>query len=205
VPDWPANPMLFVETLERLNVFDVPAVTAEDLGRGRSYTARRLRAADLGTADVTIAIAPLEPADAVRALQLLNKTNQMNLTTRRLADGEFAAERARANWAAWVVRVADRYADYGLTGLFALEFDGDACAMTDFVMSCRVMSRGVEERMLRIAADEARARGCTFVAAHFVRTERNEPMHRFLVERSGLASADGARFVLVTGEQRLPA
>ena len=54
-----------------------------------------------------------------------------------------AAERARENWAAWVVRVSDRYADYGLTGLFALEFDGDACTMTDLVMSCRVMSRGV--------------------------------------------------------------
>jgi FkbH-like protein len=194
VPDWPANPMLFVEALERLNVFDVPAVTAEDLGRGRSYSARRLRAADHGTADVTIAIAPLEPADAVRALQLLNKTNQMNLTTRRLGDGEFAAERARENRAAWVVRVADRYADYGLTGLFALEFDGDACTMTDFVMSCRVMSRGVEERMIAAAADAAARRGCAVLRLRLRATERNEPMQRFLRERSGLTTVDGIEY-----------
>ena len=199
VPDWPANPMLFVETLERLNVFDVPAVTAEDLGRGRSYTARRLRAADAGDDEVAIAIAPLEAADAARALQLLNKTNQMNLTTRRLGDVEFATERARENWAAWAVRVADRYADYGLTGLFALEFDGDACAMTDFVMSCRVMSRGVEERMLAAATDAAARRGCAVLRLRLRATDRNEPMQRFLRERSGLATADGVEYARPTG------
>jgi len=198
VPDWPANPMLYVEALDRLNAFDVPAVTAEDLGRGRSYTARRLRAADPGDDEVTIAIAPLELADAARALQLLNKTNQMNLATRRLGDAEFAKERARDDWAVWVVRVADRYADYGLTGLFALEFTGDECTMTDFLMSCRVMSRGVEERMLAAATEAAAQRGCALLRLRLQLTDRNEPMLRFLRERSGLATTDGIKYERAT-------
>jgi FkbH-like protein len=199
VPEWPANPMLFVEALGRLNAFDVPAVTAEDLGRGRSYAARRLRAADPGDDGVTITIEPLGAADAVRALQLLNKTNQMNLTTRRLGEREFAAERARSDWGAWVVRVADRFADYGLTGFFALEFGPQACAMTDFVMSCRVMARGVEERMLAAAAEAAAERGCPLLRLRFGPTERNEPMRRFLHERSGLTTTDGVEYARPSG------
>lgn len=208
VPEWPANPLLYVDALRRIDLFDVPEVTDEDLSRSRTYAAARAFRASGVKAELAtrIDVRPLDASDFPRALQLLNKTNQMNLATRRFVADELRAWLAAGERTAWTVRVSDAYGDYGLTGVLMLDFGAEECRITDFAMSCRVMSRGVEERMLRVAADEARARGCRVVAAHFLPTERNEPMRRFLVERSGLASADGTRFVLATsGEERMPA
>jgi FkbH-like protein len=198
VPDWPSNPMLFVDAIRRLNVFDVAAVTDEDLLRARSYAAQRARRAAppnaAGEPDVRIDIRPLTEADLIRTLQLLNKTNQMSLTTRRLGRSELDAMASSPERGVWTVRVADRFAEYGLTGAFALEFDGSRCAVTDFVMSCRVMARGVEQKMLDRAAAEAAERGCSRLTLGFVPTDRNEPMRRFLVEADGLVGEDGLAF-----------
>ena len=80
----------------------------------------------------------------------------------------------------------------------ALEFTGDECTMTDFVMSCRVMSRGVEERMLAAATEAAAQRGCALLRLRLQLTDRNEPMLRFLRERSGLATTDGIKYERAT-------
>lgn len=205
VPDWPANPLLYVDALRRIDLFDVPFVTDEDLARARTYAATRSLRAGVPHDRVTrVDVRPLSAADAPRALQLLNKTNQMNLTTRRFTATDLQPWLAQTDRAAWVVRVADEYADYGLTGAFALQFEGAVCTVTDLVMSCRVMGRGVEKRMLERAMDEARARGCVRVEAWFVPTQRNEPMRRFLAERSGLT--DGGDGCFSAGlDARVPA
>jgi FkbH-like protein len=193
VPAWPANPMLFVEALRRLDVFDVPEVTDEDLTRARSYVASR--AATDARADARIDVRPAAPADIGRVVQLLNKTNQMNLTTRRLTDEALRSWLAAGDRALWTVRVSDAFADYGLTGVLSLDFAAGRCEVADFVMSCRVISRGVEERMLAVAREQARDRGAQTLVLRFVPTARNQPMRRFLVDRSGLhADADGVTF-----------
>jgi len=195
VPDWPANPLLFVDALWRMNAFAVPAFTDEDLLRARGYAAQRLRSASSpGDDEVAIEIRRLEPADMPRTLQLLNKTNQMNATTRRFTEEDLANLAASASRELWTVRVRDRFAEYGLTGAIVVEFTGRVCTVSDFVMSCRVMSRGVEERMLDRAREAGTAHGCTELRLRFVPTERNEPMRRFLIERSGLRSGDGLEF-----------
>jgi FkbH-like protein len=205
VPEWPANPMLFVDALRRLNLFDVIAVTEEDVLRSRSYIANRMRnSAGTGAAQdaqVRIDIAQLADADVVRTLQLLNKTNQMNLTTRRFTEAELRAFRGSEGNEVWTARVTDRFADYGLTGAFALRFSASECTLTDFVMSCRVLSRGVEERMLECARAEAAKRGCARLRASFVQTSRNEPMRRFLVERSGMHDQGASHYVDILSER----
>jgi FkbH-like protein len=195
VPEWPANPLLYVEALRSLSVFDVPEVSAEDLGRSRSYAAARAlrEAGEPPPLETRVDIRALEPSDVGRTVQLLNKTNQFNLTTRRLTEPELRAWLESGSRTLHTVRVADAFADYGLTGVLSLEFEPPVCRIVDFAMSCRVLARGVEERMVQIAAEEARAHGCERLEARFLPTERNEPMRRFLVERSGLeAGADGA-------------
>ena len=198
VPEWPANPLLYVEALRALNVFDVPKVSAEDLGRGRSYAAARAlrEAGDRVPLETRVDVRALEPSDVGRTVQLLNKTNQFNLTTRRLTEPELRAWLESGLRALHTVRVADSFADYGLTGVLSLEFDPPVCRIVDFAMSCRVLARGVEERMLQRAAAEARAHGCERLEARFVPTERNEPMRRFLVERSGLDAGPDGMFSL---------
>jgi FkbH-like protein len=200
VPEWPANPMLYVNALRGLSIFDVPDITDEDLARARTYVAARTVHESPAAIETRIEVSKARPDDMVRVLQLLNKTNQVNLATRRFADGELTAWLAGGRRDLWTFRLADRFADYGIVGVLSLEFRGGACTIVDFVMSCRVMSRGVEERMLQTARQEARANGCDIIEAQFVPTERNEPMRRFLTERSGLATQDGSHFFTTAGE-----
>ena len=141
VPEWPANPLLYVEALRGLNVFDVPEVSAEDLGRSRSYAAARAlrEAGDAAPLETRVDVRALEPSDVGRTVQLLNKTNQFNLTTRRLTEPELRAWLEAGSRSLHTVRVADAFADYGLTGVLSLEFAPTVCRIVDFAMSCRVL------------------------------------------------------------------
>jgi FkbH-like protein len=85
----------------------------------------------------------------------------------------------------WTFRVSDRFGDSGLTGIISVEVEGDAARIVDFVMSCRVMGRKVEEAMLHVAIAFARARlPGRSVVAEFIPTDRNRPCLEFL-RRSG--------------------
>jgi FkbH-like protein len=195
VVDWPVNPMRSVDVLRGLNVFDVPEVTDEDLARGRTYAGARTALAAPGPVETTVDVRPFDEKDIPRVVQLMNKTNQVNLTTRRVTEEALRAWLAEGERAMWSVRVRDAFADYGLVGVLAVEISAGAATVTDFLMSCRVIARGVEDAMLRTALEHARARGCPRLALPFVPTDRNEPMRRFLASRGDLVAREGGGFV----------
>jgi FkbH-like protein len=103
----------------------------------------------LKTLGIRVTVARLDSANLVRAAQLLNKTNQLNLTTRRLTEPELLAWSQHADREFWTITVADRFGDAGLTGLLGMEYEGELAHVVDFVLSCRVMGRKVEETMPR--------------------------------------------------------
>src|SRR5690606_14492963 len=109
--------------------------------------------------DTRVTIEPLSPANLQRAAQLLNKTNQMNLSTRRMAAPEFAAWAARPGHHAWTVRASDRFGVSGLTGFATLALRDGEAVVVDFVLSCRVMGRQIEDAMLGWLAGQAQQRG----------------------------------------------
>ena len=147
----------------------------------------------------------LTSATLDRATQLFNKTNQMNLSTRRLANTELMAWAAADDHSVLTCRVADRFGDSGLTGLVGLEFEGPRARLVDFVLSCRVMGRNVEETLLHVAAAHARARGAAELVAEFRPTSRNAPCLEFF-RRSGFRAESDGRFVwgLSTRYERPP-
>ena len=118
-----------------------------------------------------------------RVLQLTQKTNQFNFTTRRLAALPAGLE-------ARVTHVADRYGDYGLVGVALVRETADALELDNLLMSCRTLGRGVEARMLAQVGELALARAKAWVRIGFVPTERNEPARKFL-EAHGLLPAGG--------------
>ena len=194
VPDLPEDPMLYVKTLLSLNVFDAPALTAEDAERTKMYVTDRQRTAlktEIGSLDawlqtlgVVVTIAPLTASTLPRAAQLFNKTNQLNLSTRRMTDAELLAWASAPGHALWTVSVRDKFGDLGLTGLISLE--SDAGIIRDYVLSCRVMGRKVEETMLAYVVEQARAAGLEQVTATYVPTAKNKPtLDTFM--RSGFA------------------
>jgi FkbH-like protein len=140
----------------------------------------------LASLGLRVSVDRLRRENLARATQLLNKTNQMNPTTRRMTEVQYLAW-AEEDHHVFVFRVADRFDDYGLTGLASLAAADSRGEIADFVLSCRVLGRGVEQAMLHTLIAYGRALGLQELRATLVPTERNAPCARFFAENSGFA------------------
>jgi FkbH-like protein len=187
VPELPAAPELFAQALADSGWFDAVAFTAEDALRTAHYAADAQRrqaqetAADIdGFLDglaMELDIAPLDRLSLARATQLINKTNQFNLTTRRTTETEMAAFAADPERAVLVARLRDRFGDNGLISVAIArlaESDGaPALDIETWVMSCRVFGRRVEFAMRDALAEAARAKGARWLLGRYRPTQRN--------------------------------
>jgi FkbH-like protein len=204
VPEWPEDKLLYAQALLELRCFDVPHLSGEDRARVDLYAAERERkhalarfaSADewLESLDTRVRFSTLDAGTLPRAADLLNRTNQLNLRTRRLTQDELRAWAAAPGREVWVVHVSDRFGEAGLVGLVGLERSGGTATLVDFLLSCRVLGRQVEEAMVWAAVHRAREGGARRLLAPFFRTPKNEPCFSFFM-RSGLEHADGAGFV----------
>ncbi|MFO0860979.1 MAG: HAD-IIIC family phosphatase [Phycisphaerales bacterium] len=214
VPEWPADKMLYTQALHALRLFDRPGVTDEDLGRTEMYVAERQRTESksssgsmedwLASLQLKVTYEPLGPGNIKRAAQLFNKTNQMNLTTRRMTEAELLAWGTQPNHAMYAYRVADRFGDYGLTGLASVEVNGGEATVTDFLLSCRVMGRGVEKGMLTTLLDFARKLGAKKTTAKYIETKRNKPCLDYFKDESGMPRNEAATEFWWTHDQDFP-
>jgi FkbH-like protein len=197
VPEWPEDKLYFRRALKSLTCFDTLSITAEDLGRTRQYATDRERAAArqqsqsvddwLRSLETRVIVEPLSAANLPRTAQLLNKTNQMNLATRRMTEPELQAWAAVPGRQVWTFRVQDRFGDSGLTGIGSLELDGDSARIADFVLSCRVMGRRVEETMLSHLSAAAAMLGARRLEATYSPTAKNAVCLAFWRDRSAFA------------------
>lgn len=205
VPELPKNPATYADILRSLDCFDQASLTAEDRARTEMYVAERTRresAASFSSADdwlksleIEVSVAPLGRENFKRVVQLINKTNQLNLTTRRLTDAELEA---------WLdggelrglkaITVADRFGDLGLTGIVSWQEEGDALEIVDFILSCRAMGREVERTMAHLAVEAARDAGKSRVIARYLPTARNRPTLEFW-QNSGFEEVEPNLFV----------
>jgi len=185
VPEWPEDKLLYASAFGKLRCFDAPAVSREDLERTRLYAEERKRdnlqkqvgsiEEWLKSLEIKVRAERLGPANLARATQLLNKTNQLNLSTRRLNEAELTTWAAGPNRGLWVVSVSDRFGDAGLTGIVSIEVEGSTARIVDYVLSCRVMGRKVEETLLHMAVSAAFSAGASRVLAHYLKTAKNKP------------------------------
>jgi acyl dehydratase len=148
--------------------------------------------------ELQVKVEKLSPANLPRAAQLLNKTNQMNLATRRLSETELAAWASAPGHSVWVFRVKDKLGDAGLTGLASLQVQGEHAQIVDFLLSCRVLGRKIEQTMVHWLVQQALAAGAHEIAAEYLPTPKNRLCFEFW-QRSGFQSTDGRRFVWNTG------
>ena len=195
VPEWPDDPMLYRQALFGLSCFDAPSVSQEDRERTQMYVTERERtrlktrvgSLDewLQTLEMMVKIDELNSAHLPRAVQLLNKTNQMNLSTRRMTESELSAWADRPDRRVWTVHVSDKFGSSGLTGLVSVEVREEIGTIVDYLLSCRVMGRKVEETMLAVAIQYLQSRSVTNIVAHYRPTKNNAPILEFW-KRSGL-------------------
>ncbi len=203
VPEWPEDKLLYASAFGQLRCFDAPSISQEDLDRTRMYAEERQRddlQKQVGSIDewlmslgIKVRAEKLGPSNLPRATQLLNKTNQLNLSTRRLNEAELTAWAAAPNHKLWVVSVSDRFGDAGLTGIVSIESEGGSARIVDYVLSCRVMGRKVEETLLHLAVTGALDSGATKVEALYVKTAKNKPCLSAFC-RSGFQNYDDELF-----------
>lgn len=185
VPEWPADPSNYASTLEGMTCFDAPDRTWEDGARSQLYADERARRDERGavgaleewlhTLRLKVSAEQVNRTNIRRTVQLLNKTNQMNLSTRRLSEAELVSWVGERDREVWVFRVEDRFGDSGLTGILSLQAVDGGGQIVDFVLSCRVMGRGVEETLLHHAIARARVLGWDELLVEYLPTEKNKP------------------------------
>jgi len=194
VPDWPEDPLLYKRALCSLRCFDSPSLSAEDRERTKMYVTERCREelkARVGSFDdwlrslqIRVKVEELNPGNLQRAVQLFNKTNQLSLTTRRMTSRELVQWANEPHRRLWTFTVSDKFGHSGLTGIVSLEVKDGIAQIVDFVLSCRVMGRKVEESMVHTAVKHAQDAGVDRVCAEYVPTSKNAPCLDFW-KRSG--------------------
>jgi FkbH-like protein len=183
VPVLGEDPSGFRRALEAYPYFEPATFTAADRDRAKQYRARAAAEAlkaDAGSLEEYQASLGMEAEfgaiDAVnmpRVVQLINKTNQFNLTTVRRNQAELEALLARDASRAFWVRLRDKFADHGLIAVALAEVRGEALAIDTLLMSCRVLGRGVEALILAELARIAAAAGCRRLEGRYLPTARN--------------------------------
>lgn len=187
------EPLLYRSQLEALCELDRLQVTKEDQDRQAMYVSERRRRFSrsdkqdlsdwVASLDLKIEIAPVDSQSVRRAVQLMNKTNQMNLACRRMTESEFDEWRRKENHHSWSVRVRDKFGDYGLSGLVCLCRLERKVILTDFCLSCRVLGRKVEHTLLAFLGKYSfESLEAETFEAEFIPLKRNQACLLFLQE-----------------------
>jgi len=153
----------------------------------------------LDSLNIRVAAEPLHEANLDRATQLLNKTNQMNLSTRRMTKEELRNWSQQPENTVFVFRVSDKFGDYGSVGIASFSLPAgnrENAHLVDFILSCRAMGRKVEETMLHVMSACARSAGAIGLHIAYIPTLKNQPCLRFFESAGLLSNGDAKAFIL---------
>ena len=193
-PEWPSDVVTYRAALESLCDFETLALTAEDVRRGEMYATEakrdnfRSRSASLEDylfgLEMEALISKANETDLARLHQLVQKTNQFNLTTRRYSQPDIEECLQREDAAVYVLRNRDSFGDNGLVGVAVLNREAkDATWRIDsLLMSCRVLGRTIETGFLKHILGELKALGCRYVIGEFIPTSKNDLVKDFYPE-----------------------
>lgn len=184
VPELPEDPALYARTLAAAGYFEATVFSQEDRLRATYYEGNAHRAnlqvqagdidAYLASLEMEITFAPFDRTGRTRIAQLINKSNQFNLTTRRYSETEVAACEADPTCTTLQVRLADRFGDNGMISVIICRTRSEATWEIDtWLMSCRVLGRGVEQMVLRELLRQASNIGIRKLIGIYRPTERN--------------------------------
>jgi len=201
VPEMPDDPADFPAFLEAGGYFEAVTFSDEDQKRTGMYQeeARRtnLQKASkdinsyLASLEMKIACRPFDPQHLSRIAQLLQRSNQFNLRTQRFSEGQcqdFMAQPER--FPCFYIKLRDKVGDYGLISIVCTERVGCRLEILEYVMSCRVLSRGVEQYTMMHLVDYCRERGLGTLRGEYIATEKNRMVSKFY-EKFGFKQVEG--------------
>ena len=180
--------------LKHVWAFDIFKVTDEDKKRSKMYLAEKKRnEAKSGEISLTdflnglelrMSMNLMENSQIDRVSQLTQRTNQFNLSTIRRSYKEIEELVREDGVNIWTVEVSDRFGEYGLVGVIITRDDGQVLVIDTFLLSCRVLARGVENAMLSLLKKYSVEKDIHTMNASFVASEKNKPFRDFM-DKSG--------------------
>jgi FkbH-like protein len=183
VPELPEDVGDWLPVFQAAGYFEQTSFSKEDQLRGGFYKANALRAAQmerigdhddyLRSLGMTLSIAPFDDSGRKRIAQLISKSNQFNLTTRRYSEAEIAALQSKPDAMTIQARLEDIFGDNGMISVVICRQAGQCWEVDSWIMSCRVLGRRVEEAILQYLVEQARLRGITEIIGRYIPTARN--------------------------------
>jgi FkbH-like protein len=183
VPELPEDVGDWLPVFQAAGYFEQTGFSKEDAQRAGFYKANALRAAQMeriGNHDdylrslgMTLSIAPFDEAGRKRIAQLISKSNQFNLTTRRYSEAEIAALQSKPDAITIQARLDDIFGDNGMISVVICRQTGQRLEVDTWLMSCRVLGRRVEEAILQYVVEQSRLRGVTEIIGRYIPTARN--------------------------------
>jgi FkbH-like protein len=183
VPEVSGDPLDFIRALEEYRYFQVVLLGREDLQRTEYYrnnTQRQQVEASAENLDeflkslqMTATVGPITDLTLERSTQLINKSNQFNLTTIRRSAAEVQAIAHDPNYLTRTVALKDRFGDNGLISVLLAKIEGEALDIDTWLMSCRVLKRNVERFLLDHLCGLAAARGLRVLRGRYLPTPKN--------------------------------
>jgi FkbH-like protein len=207
VPELPEDPSTVVAFLSQLNLFETTSFSGEDLQRAERYQreAQRRNAAAgcasvqdyLRSLDMQMVLSRFDRFQLPRIAQLMQRSNQFNLRTRRLTETECETLMQDDRFLPLYATLADRFGDHGLIAVAVIERGGEDLIIRDWLMSCRVLTRGVEQLMMNHVAAEAVRLSSRRVIGEYIPSPKNAMVRDFYSQFGFVrSSAAGNEWVL---------
>lgn len=179
----------YIKTLDHGGYFEVTTLSGEDLKKTELYHANAQRRqaqasfADyneyLRSLEMKATVRGFEPIYIQRIAQLTNKSNQFNLTTLRCSEDDIRAMADNSFWICLYGKLVDKFGDNGVVTVVAGEQEGDTLHLRLWLMSCRVLKRGMEDAMMDCLVQDAVARGIRTIIGYYYPTAKNAMVKDF--------------------------
>lgn len=208
----PQEPYLIPKIVLTMPYIENIRLTKEDKEKGVMYQAQVARkklqrtttdlVAFLNSLDMQIEIKAANNFSIPRISQLTQKTNQLNMTTRRYTEADILAFSNSSEVKVFSIAVKDRFGDNGIVGVLILRFFAQRCTIDSFLLSCRVVERTIEQSMLAFAAEYAQKNGATTMVGEFFPSAKNVLAQDIYI-KLGMTKIDENTFTVDLAEKTL--
>ena len=197
----PRDPSVFKDLISSCGLFDTLLLSEEDRRRNEMYRAeseRNRAMSDFSAAGIEDYYQNLEMKVTIKAAddfaiprisQLTQRTNQFNLTTKRYSEVQIEELSHLPDYEVLYLQLQDRFGDSGIVGVAILKFEAYTAEIDSFLLSCRVIGRGIEDALLKVCMDIASKRGSKVITGTYLPTEKNSQVENFYKERNFVLTA----------------
>jgi|TARA_B110000014_G_C20118386_1_gene591551 FkbH-like protein len=200
VVDLPTDSSEYPQILTEMNVFESGKITEEDVKRREIYSEQQKRIkfeSDIGNFDeflkqmnIQVEIKKADSFSIPRISQLTLKTNQFNLTTKRYQENEISSLANNKDRIVECAKVSDKFGDNGITGVYIVEKNDNEWIIDSFLLSCRIIGRGVENVMINQLIERAKKEDVKRIKGKFISTHKNKPAENFYKEFGFIEEGD---------------